>query len=165
MKKKNLLKLANYLENNVTQEMFDMKLYRMDSKGNSVIYTSKAECGTVGCALGYGPFVIGLETKEEDFIRGSNYHYLAFYYYCKRVFNLDSDINSERWEFLFGSDWVNHDNTPLGAAARIRYLVEGNSLKGFDSEFLERDSINSDVEVIEELMLNYNLSLVLSKEA
>lgn len=161
MKKKNLLKLANYLELNVTQKMFNMQSYRENSEGDSVTFRSKTDCGTVGCALGYAPLVNGLEAIAEEFIIGMNHsNYLDFSDYCKRVLGI-CNYKDKSWEFLFASQWVGFDNTPEGAAARIKYLVDGNSLRGFNADFLDYDEEYRNVEAIEELILDYRLSAVL----
>lgn len=163
MKKGNLLKLADYLEFNVTQEMFNMQNYRSNKDGDSIHFKSAADCGTVGCALGYGPLVEGLEAIDMEFFK--NYYngvYLDFYDYCKRVFGISNF--DKKWGFLFEADWYSHDNTPKGAAARIRYLVDGNSLRSFDSNDLWDAAHLGEVkasEAIEELILNYNLHSVL----
>ena len=121
MNKGNLSKLADYLETEVKQKQFDMDLYRSDEVGRMCDFRSYHDCGTVGCALGWAPFVEGLEPIDQEF---DDDHYmgvsLIFASYQRRVF----DLSTIAWEWCFSDEWRSYDNTPKGAAKRIRYFVE-----------------------------------------
>ena len=110
MNKKNLLKLADGIEG-IDPELFNMKTYRsgdFDCNGDF----RKAHCGTVGCALGWGPYIEGLEIDRD----------ISWDDYCERVLGLDGI--SDEWFWCFGAGWEKVDNTPWGASLRIRYLAK-----------------------------------------
>jgi hypothetical protein len=98
----NLEKLAAYLKGGTLRAAFNMKNYSDDTHING------SECGTVGCAVGHGPF-LGFEKKP-----GENWTSYSY-----RVFGLVK----EDWMYAFGAQWYLTDNTPEGAAARILELV------------------------------------------
>jgi hypothetical protein len=127
MKKKhrdNLLKLASYLETLPDDyEQFDMGEYMSERDGDCMEplgpdEQSKPSCGTVACAVGHGPAagirVYGDHSWEE---------------YADRVFGY---MSGGSFEYMFGASWSCTDNTPKGAAARIRtYLALGHSPSGW----------------------------------
>ena len=129
MNKQNLLKLADYIQHNVTQEMFDMENYRpggieVDRSGQPIV----SKCGTVGCALGWSPFVPGLEVSSKEVVKlKTGRDYILFRKYSERIFDLDEDgdKDSNEWNFLFDSDWVGLDNTPRGFVRRVHALIDG----------------------------------------
>lgn len=116
MNRENLEKLATYLESLPKDyDRFDMSVY-MDVPGSepgvwpSSMRIQDAPCGSVACAVGHGP-AAGIPFSHEDA--------QCWALYGDRVFGL-----SEReWPWCFGYSWVNADNTPHGAAARIRYML------------------------------------------
>ena len=63
----NLRKLADYIEAEVPQEKLDMRAFRKTSDGDFAFFENHTKCGTSGCALGWAPFVEGLEPVEDDF--------------------------------------------------------------------------------------------------
>lgn len=75
------------------------------------------DCGTAGCAAGYGPYA-GVPKKPEE----------AWADYIERVF-LSSPRPQRVWDWLFGSFWSSVDNTPYGAGLRIHYFLR----RGVDS--------------------------------
>jgi hypothetical protein len=132
----NLLKLANYLESlPASYKHFDMSAYARYN-GDSVLSmppelyavldpkTFLGKCGTVACAVGHGP-AAGIElTDEEQAFR------LMWYRYSARAFGADHYIRRSSYymkvfDFLFSADWAVYDNHHYGAAARIRYLLDG----------------------------------------
>ena len=119
MNKRNLLKLAHYLETVVeAQEMaFDMSDYREDESGPNEPHT----CGTAACALGYAPHVIPPLPGERYWVS-----------YGNRAFEMD---NSE-WDWCFNSDWAGPDNTAAGAAKRIRHLCERGLPENWEEQML-----------------------------
>jgi hypothetical protein len=71
------------------------------------------DCGTVACAVGHGPRA-GIEAEP-----GENW-----LDYAARAFGVDHTARA--FDFLFSGTLTYVDNTPSGAAARIRcYLEEG----------------------------------------
>lgn len=81
---------------------------------------SKTECGTVGCALGWLPSVGIPKTSEENWIQ-----------YSKRVLGFSEGYE---WDWLFSEQWRRTDNTPQGAAKRIKVLLE----KGLPNDWREQ---------------------------
>lgn len=116
MKKKhreNLLKLAAYLDKLPDNyEQFHMRQYMMTTDIKEVLYIweqAKPDCGTVACAVGHGPSA-GIRVYKDD----------SWEEYADRVFG---DLNGDSFTYMFGSSWTDTDNTPKGAAARIRTYV------------------------------------------
>ena len=103
MNRTNLRILADYLESKKLKADFSMETYSAD--GGSY----KPVCGSVGCAVGHGPYA-GLPKNSTE----------SWYAYEVRVFGLQN----EEWEWCFSGLWAKYDNTPKGAAARIRYLLK-----------------------------------------
>jgi hypothetical protein len=114
MNRENLQKLATYLayadapmvEGNGPVE-FDMGSYSQYGDG---AYELMTDCGTVGCAAGWGPFA-GIEKDPRE----------SFREYCERAFGLRFPYAT--WIWCFNYDWRNVDNTREGAAKRIQYLL------------------------------------------
>ncbi len=103
----NLRKLAGYLMQPTLRAKFDM----VDFVGEiSCLEMSRlTECGTIGCAVGHGPYAGIPKSKDEIW---------SFYSY--RVFGLEDDY----WDFCFSDIWGMVDNTPHGAAKRILVLLD-----------------------------------------
>lgn len=142
MNKENLLKLAAYLDTlPLDYEHFEMEdfmqggdaqkyaLYATENGGVGV-----TTCGAVACAVGHGPsagFLFEKNELEKDCIRvltddGNSYEWVDilkpdWHAYTGRVF---VDSGSSLFDFMFGGGWSGWDNTPCGAAARIRFGVE-----------------------------------------
>ena len=93
----NLRKLADYIEQQVPQDKLDMSGYRKDSEGEEAYFFSKHNCGTSGCALGWAPFVEGLEPEEQDYYTGERD--LSWEAYGDRIF---PDLGVLRWSLVFG---------------------------------------------------------------
>jgi hypothetical protein len=111
----NLLKLADYLANLPDDyEKFDMSEYMLTRDGDfwqalDITERSKPACGTVACAVGHGPSA-GIRVYGDE----------SWQDYSDRVFG---DLGADDFQYMFGSEWSNYDNTPRGAAARIRTFV------------------------------------------
>jgi len=100
----NLHKLAMYLmdEKNL-KAGFDMSFYSNDGES----------CGTIGCAVGHGPYA---DIKK--------WRYEMFPHYRDRAFGIF--FGSPSYKYLFTSRWNKYDNTAKGAARRIiRFLSSG----------------------------------------
>lgn len=81
---------------------FDMKQWSEERP-------QRTTCGTVACAAGHGPMA-GIRALPGE----------EWYGYVSRVFT--DDLYERRW--CFGADWTDIDNTPHGAARRIRHLLD-----------------------------------------
>ena len=143
MNKENLLKLAAYLDTlPLDYKHFEMSDFMQE--GDPEKYTVYAlenggvatTCGAVACAVGHGPSA-GFLFNCDELVRGMSYNAAGefvkllkpdWYSYTDRVF---VSPNSEAFDFMFGGAWSAWDNTPCGAAARIRFAVEHG-----DEEFL-----------------------------
>lgn len=102
----NLEKLATYLESDNLKAEFDMDVYCEDGH-----FHGSDNCGSIGCAIGHGPYA-GIKKSETE----------AFLVYSRRVFGLDHNLFGD-WVHCFGYHWAKLDNTPRGAAARIRQVI------------------------------------------
>lgn len=124
--KKNLVKLRDGLLG-VPDEFFCIKRYRSEYSYNKD-FVSLDDCGTVGCALGWAPFMKGLEFLDSEFYSSfNNYEKLDFDEYSERLFGMRMSIdNPSEWDWVFGSEWETVDNTPLGVVFRIEYLFDNN---------------------------------------
>lgn len=132
MKKKhrdNLLKLADYLATLPDDyEQFDMGEYMSARNGDyydalTPEERSKPVCGTVACAVGHGP-AAGIRVYGD----------YSWEHYSDRVFG-EFEEDFFGWDYMFGSSWSFSDNTPKGAAARIRtYVALGHTPEGWDFE-------------------------------
>jgi hypothetical protein len=67
------------------------------------------DCGTIGCAVGHGPYA-GIPKQIGE----------SFADYSERVFTTDDNV----WEYLFSCGWIKTDNTALGAGLRIKYYLK-----------------------------------------
>lgn len=117
----NLEKLATHLDAlPVDYEHFDMRDY--NALGGSSEWPNRQsldirqrsyDCGTVACAVGHGP-AAGIRVYGDQ----------SWSEYAYRVFGMDRF--SDAFEYLFGSTWRVYDNTPQGAAERIRTYLKLN---------------------------------------
>lgn len=110
--RENLLALAEYLDTGITEYAFDMRSY----------FQPDPDCGTVACALGHAPYVLGHSVN----ITGTSVRVgsgrLNWEMYSYSVFGIRH--GSDEWDWCFHGFWVRSDNTPRGAAARIYYMLE-----------------------------------------
>lgn len=109
----NLNRLCDYLLSGRLAATFNMTTYSEEKR----FETTGTTCGAVGCAVGHGPYV------APDMIKKENENWNE---YCTRIFDITSD--SDEWNWCFGSDWSEFDNTPEGAAKRIKYILSGNEI-------------------------------------
>lgn len=78
-------------------------------------YEVEAECGTICCAAGHGPYA-GLPMTEEERNESDKAGWAA---YCERTFGATGDI----WSWLFCAYWAStRFFTPRDAAIRLMYL-------------------------------------------
>tara|TARA_R110002094_G_scaffold153354_5_gene140891 strand:- start:3436 stop:3891 length:456 start_codon:yes stop_codon:yes gene_type:complete len=131
MNRKNLKKLADYLAalpQDYTE--FDMTCYASDGLSP---YETHHTCGTVGCAIGHGPKVKGLEALPEEGWTG----------YIKRVCGFEEE--SREYDWVFDGFWSDVDNTTTGAALRIYTLLDSGVPEGFTHLSLEIGDESLDV--------------------
>ena len=108
MNKENLLRMADYSET-IPQERFDVEIFREDNNHNT------HECKSVGCTIGHCTILDKYDNVP--LFRG-----LINYVQWSYQFTGISKVSE--WEYLFSADWKDVDNTPTGAAKRIRHFVE-----------------------------------------
>jgi hypothetical protein len=113
MNRDNLEKLAAYLEKLPEDySHFDMASFLTlnDVVINAWTTIRAGACGTVACAVGHGPaagIIPAMPTTG-----WSDYGETAF------------ALTYDEWDWCFSWEWLRVDNTPHGAAKRIRYLLE-----------------------------------------
>ena len=107
----NLRKLAEYLVSKRNKRAeFDMKYYTELRNVDAADTTT--ECGSVGCAVGHGPYAGIPKYQDENWLQ-----------YAKRSFyNGIGDM----FDYLFSDDWAENwlDNTALGAGKRILFMLK-----------------------------------------
>jgi hypothetical protein len=105
----NLNKLSDYLWKGEFPEgtHFDMCTYC--AKGMQ----TQPTCGSVGCAVGHGPYA-GIEKIPGE----------GFSEYCERCFGCGLFSDFGAWDWCFSGKWEDVDNTAKGAAKRIQWLLE-----------------------------------------
>jgi hypothetical protein len=132
MNRKNLKKLADYLVNLPEHyKGFDMSVYSDDDEETP--YTAVHTCGTVGCAIGHGPYIKGMEAFKGE----------GWGAYVYRVCGFDED--SIEYDWVFDSGWARSDNTAEGAAMRITMLLESGIPTMFEGISLRHPSIYTDI--------------------
>jgi len=127
--RRNLTKLADYLDALPEgYERFDMWSYMLDgSNGHEVGRPGvlPSACGSVACAIGHGPSA-GIRRRGDR----------NWEDYCSRVFG-----TGDAWSYLFSAQWAYFDNTPKGAAARIRtYLELGHAPAGWEQAWAAEET-------------------------
>ena len=111
-----LKKLADYLLNKVPANKFDMSLYRIGTDREHI-------CGTAGCALGWAPAIMAPST----FLRyRSEFEDVddLFTNISTKYFGIEGWRYEGDWAYIFSGNWCSIDNTPQGAAARIRFFLD-----------------------------------------
>ena len=103
----NLRKLAAYLRQPKLMAEFDMSAF--DSHHSSQ-RRNLTTCGSIGCAVGHGPYAGIQKYMGEEWGR-----------YSERVFGLV--VSNPNWMWCFDANWEVSDNSPVGAANRIETLL------------------------------------------
>ena len=115
VKIENLLKMADYIEK-IPQKVFDMEIFR---SGND----EKHNCDSIGCIIGHCVILDSLSNIPYDCDYHSNGEKsIDFHKWCREYTGIH--FSSYSGLYLFSSEWSNIDNTPEGAAKRIRYFVK-----------------------------------------
>jgi hypothetical protein len=123
----NLKKMAQYVEN-LPQSVFDMSIFR-----HRDIFPRTHECKTVGCIIGHCT-VLDPNTLPVDDFFSVDYPIINFYRWCFNFTGIHTHIDQDEFIFLFGADWYKIDNTPKGAAQRIRYFIEYGLPENWDEQ-------------------------------
>ena len=137
LNKVNILKLAKFLER-LPQEKFDMFNYKTNEEADC-LPPEEHSCGTVGCALGWAPTAL----------RSADLHaYDNWDDYSAQVLGI---YEAGEWGWCFDGDWKLVDNTPKGAALRLRYRVN-NGVPDNYREQMDEDCL--EVEYMFQEMIN-----------
>lgn len=108
MNRENLQRLATFLAYERPEEVrFTMGIFSDNPEDDAV------SCGTAGCAAGHGTLAGIEKLPNED-----------WYKYSCRAFAVGTAALRDEWDWCFGSSWVAYDNSPVGAAKRIQYLLD-----------------------------------------
>ena len=111
MNKTNLLKLAKFLEGN--PKHFNMREFA--NKGRQDLNIDEVDCKSVCCAIGFSPIVLPrLTAKYVKENWHNDWYGLSYSLY---------GVSKTTWDWLFASYWSKVDNTPTGAAMRIRHVT------------------------------------------
>ena len=125
----NLEKLAAYLEALPSNyQDFDMLVFNEENSNEPVRQT----CGTAACAIGHG-LSAGIRASSKD---------CSWQAYAHRVFGTEGEYiaHGKLWDWCFTQEWQFYDNTPAGAALRIRaYLADKVPSWFKDEQQLEKD--------------------------
>lgn len=105
----NLEKLADFLENEITDKQFDIKDYR---QGYDIL---THDCGTIGCAIGWIPEALG-----ESIVGFTHYRSLAKY----TIGCSDADFNIGTYMFNSGWSIQSRGFTRKATVKRIREVVQ-----------------------------------------
>jgi hypothetical protein len=98
---RNLHILADYIEENVAQEFLEMTEFRLDEFGEECSFFSVVNCGSSGCALGWGPFAKGLEPLDSEIDKCG----LSFINYSYRIFPaLGRAYKNALWSVVFDAN-------------------------------------------------------------
>jgi hypothetical protein len=97
----NLRILAAYLLSGNLKANFDMEVYSENNSSG----IDKTDCGSVGCAIGHGPYA-GIPKNNNE----------TWGIYTGRAF---SNHIFHLWQYCFSPSWSYIDNTPQGAGQRI----------------------------------------------
>lgn len=115
MNRANLITLAKYFaQHKKLKAKFNMSVYCEDG------YFSSTNCGSIGCAVGHGPYAGISKSKDEKWL-----------HYGQRVF----DVNMAEFCFLFSYSWHSVDNTKAGLVRRINYFLKNGVPGSFNTAY------------------------------
>ena len=118
MNKENLLKLAKFLDELPEDyKHFDMSKWLTSDTyelcPDEIEDVDIKACGYAACAIGHAPQALELTTEQAwECPTWSNFIEVYF------------GIDHHAEQFMFGAGWSDIDDTPKGAAKRIRYFLE-----------------------------------------
>lgn len=111
--------MADHIET-IPEEKFDVEIYREVNNHDT------HECESVGCTIGHCTVL----DKWEN-IPLTLYYDIDYNQWSKQFTGI---TKMSEWEYLFGCDWKDVDNTPTGAAKRIRNFVENGLPEDWDEQ-------------------------------
>jgi len=120
MNRENLSRMADYIET-VPQDKFDVERFRT----GQIKYH---ECDSVGCVIGHCTIL------DENPLPMSNSGNINFDEWSRNFTDLKP--YSYAWKYLFSLHWTAVDNTPTGAAKRIRYFIKNGLPKDWYKQIL-----------------------------
>ncbi len=149
--KSNLIKLADYLESLPDNyDRFTMCYYAFKSSKYSTNYlimptitAKEIPCGTVACAVGHGPSagikipfrMMDRYQSISDDLNTTDIDIGCFWTdYSVEVFGFSK--YSEEWYWCFSDLWHKSDDTPKGAAKRIRHVLTHGVPDKFNKEYM-----------------------------
>lgn len=91
-------------------------------------------CGTTACAAGWAAVIhkrlrMRVPTKNESLVAGSEYMVIDWEKFSGKL----TGHNMTLFKWLFDGSWTSWDNTPNGAARRIRYALKYGIPDDFDT--------------------------------
>lgn len=134
----NLIQLADYLDKLPDDYAeFDMADFIDGAPSKKAVkdyaLSGAASCGTAACAVGHGP-AAGLFVLPSEIDMGAIFSPVRWFEYAHRVFGVSEFSND--FIYMFGGGWAEVDNTPKGAARRIRHYVAHGVPEDFDGDNL-----------------------------
>jgi len=102
--------MADYIET-IPQEKFDMSAYRTGQR-------TAHECDSVGCVVGH------CTVLDKNPLPMNGLYNIDFLAWSRKFTGLDSYSDNNKCHYLFSFFWTAVDNTPVGTAKRIRYIIE-----------------------------------------
>lgn len=152
MNRRNLKTLADHLYNLPS----DYKHFDMAHFHNAITpcRVTSAKHIVKACPIGHIPRV--LTDEFTSYLGGrSDRVYTTWVDLAEFIFDLDSAW--EVYEYMFGAEWVNFDNTPKGAAQRIyRVLIDFEGMCNCDISRNDYDLTGCYIEEAQNMILGYS---------
>ncbi len=122
----NLLRMVDWLETQCSPREFNMKdFFYSDEAVERFLKGEDPVVGYCGCVIGSVPKVFS-EYRAE--ILDAFYHRKPIISLLEKILGLKEQIVQEEshraWAWMFSGGWYYVDNTPVGAAKRIRYYLK-----------------------------------------
>jgi hypothetical protein len=109
MKTQNLRAIAA-LCRTLPESNFNMEFFRLEQ-------STTPECESIGCVIGHSTILeTGTLPRNAEGI-------IKFKLWSESFTGIQAD--SREWRWCFSSAWAETDNSPLGAAKRIEYMLAG----------------------------------------
>lgn len=128
----NMERLAEYLAN-----------YTPPKKSwyfNMWTFFAPGECGTGACAVGHAPYALKIDHQDLPTYGHGAIDWTQFAH--ENLIAAENDTGyqhyqDEAWEWCFSSYWADVDDTPEGAATRIRILLDSGVPREFRGDCAE----------------------------
>lgn len=123
----NLRKLSDFLMVN-SEKIYNSSTFNISAfsvgNGEVIEFPIFADCGTVCCAVGFGPQAGIAANRDENWSEYLN----NFFTNVQGQHIKEFDIGCTNWmrafHWMFGAHWCHRDNTPYGAALRIKLFLD-----------------------------------------